>query len=90
MNLLGLTLAATVFAVVGLYYVTHARYLCGLSERSILKMPRIFQFLFPVGWYRSEAWVWSLRAGRMVALLISLVLFGLLVVSLVKALPEAI
>jgi len=79
-----LALATVCFAFGGFYYLRNARHLSALFVQSTSKLPRQLQFLFPVRWYKSEAFIWSMRLGGFLALAVDLFLFGLFVVSLLK------
>jgi len=71
-----LALVAACFGLIGLYYVFNARQLSAMFVQSILKMPRVLQFIFPIRWYKSEASVWLNRLGGIISLAVSAGLFG--------------
>jgi hypothetical protein len=83
-NFLGLVLAIVVFALVGLYYVPNARQLSEMFVQSVLKMPRFLRFLFPIRWYQSESFVWTMGVGGYLPLVVSLALFVLLIASIIN------
>jgi hypothetical protein len=83
LNVIGLVVAIVVFALGGLYYVQNARQVCDMVAQSALRMPRFLRFFFPIRWYQSESFVWTMRVGGYLALAVSVLLFILLVLSLI-------
>jgi len=67
-------LGIVAFASVGLYYLLRAKHISHrLSERTV-DYKGVMHYLYPSEFYRSKSFVWILRSGGILSLLISLLI----------------
>ena len=69
-------IGAAFFAFGGIYYLRRTQQVSQMFVQSALMMPRWLQPLFPIRWYQSRSFLWSLRIGGALCLVASAVLLA--------------